>query len=412
MKKITSLRQMLLLNSAWIGTSFMWNSLHPLILPAMLLKFVPDAQKNTTLGILLFSGLTIAIFVQPFSGYLSDHWTSRWGRRRPLVLLGILFNFIFLSCIAWAGGLAWLFIGYIGLQLSSNLAQGALQGLMPDRVAPERMGQAAAIKAFMDMASLVAAALLAGRLLDPVTHDASMIIVIVMVVLAIAVTVTLVGTAEEPTHEHPRMKISELLSQFRLDPRENPAYWWLTGERALFLLGVYALQSFAQYYLQDVLQVPNPVKQAGTLLASITVGIIILVLIGGWLTDKFGAKRIILAGSLLSMVGLVLMMLVHDMSTLTVVASIFGAGVGLFMTSNWALANQIAPQGEAGKYLGLTNLATAGAGALARLEGPLIDTLNHAYPGQWLGYMGMFAFGTICVMASMVLLNRVTIKVK
>ena len=115
MKKITSLKPMLLLSSAWIGISFMWNSLHPLILPAVLLKFVPDAQKNTTLGILLFSGLAIAIFVQPLAGFVSDHWASRWGRRRPLIVVGILFNFVVLSCIAWAGGLVWLFIGYIGL---------------------------------------------------------------------------------------------------------------------------------------------------------------------------------------------------------------------------------------------------------------------------------------------------------
>ena len=97
---------MLLLNSAWIGVSFMSNFLHPLILPAVLLKFVSDAQKNTTIGILLFSGLTIAISMQPFYGFVSDHWTSRWGRRRPLVLFGSLFNFGFLACIGWAGRLA------------------------------------------------------------------------------------------------------------------------------------------------------------------------------------------------------------------------------------------------------------------------------------------------------------------
>jgi MFS family permease len=252
----------------------------------------------------------------------------------------------------------------------------------------------------------------AGRLLDPITHDASLIMLIVMGVLAIAVSITLLGTPEEPTHDHPQIKLRELINQFRLNPRENPSYWWLTGERALFLLGVYGLQTFAQYYLQDVLQVPNPVRQAGTLLAAITVGVIILVLIGGWLTDKFGAKKIILTGSLLASAGLLLMMSVHNMATLTVCASVFGAGIGLFLTSNWALANQIAPQNEAGKYLGLTNLATAGAGALARLEGPLIDTLNHAYPGLWLGYLSMFAFGTICTLASVILLNRVTIKKK
>ncbi len=41
--------------------------------------------------------------------------------------------------------------------------------------------------------------------------------------------------------------------------------------------------------------------------------------------------------------------------------SILGAGLGIFLATNWALANQMAPQGDAGKYMGLTNLATAGS---------------------------------------------------
>ena len=46
MKKL-SLLQMLVLNAYWVGLSFMWNSLHPIILPAVLLNYVPDDRKNT-----------------------------------------------------------------------------------------------------------------------------------------------------------------------------------------------------------------------------------------------------------------------------------------------------------------------------------------------------------------------------
>ncbi len=62
---------------------------------------------------------------------------------------------------------------------------------------------------------------------------------------------------------------------------------------------------------------------------------------------------------------------------------------------------------EAGKFLGLTNLATAGSGALARLEGPAIDALNAAAPGQWLGYTALFVFGAVCAFASMFLLQKI-----
>src|SRR5512136_1896381 len=100
MKKPISLSQMLVLNAYWVGLSFMWNALHPIILPAVLLNYIPDAQKNTYLGLLTFVGLVIAMVVQPLSGALSDGWASRFGRRRPLIVIGTLFDFIFLVLLA------------------------------------------------------------------------------------------------------------------------------------------------------------------------------------------------------------------------------------------------------------------------------------------------------------------------
>jgi MFS family permease len=95
------------------------------------------------------------------------------------------------------------------------------------------------------------------------------------------------------------------------------------------------------------------------------------------------------------------------MRGLMLVGSILGAGIGLFLTSNWALANSLAPEAETGKYLGLTNLATAGSGALARLEGPVLDGLNAAWPGAWMGYKGLFIFGSVMIFLSIFTLRKI-----
>ena len=116
------------LNAYWIGLSFMWNSLHVTILPAVLLKYVPDTQKNTWLGLLTFFGLIIAMLVQPLSGAVSDRWQSRLGRRRPLMWFGTAGDLLFLLIMGFLGGLPALFIGYIGLQTTSNIAHGPAQG--------------------------------------------------------------------------------------------------------------------------------------------------------------------------------------------------------------------------------------------------------------------------------------------
>ncbi len=407
MKKPISIPQLVVLNTYMVGISFMWNALHPIILPAVLLNYVPDAQKNTYLGLLTFIGLILAMLVQPIAGALSDSWPSHFGRRRPLIVVGTLFDFIFLSLLAFGGGLLWLFIGYVGLQLSSNVAHGSFQGLMPDRVPENQLGAGASLKTFMDMASLIIASLLAGRMLDPQTRNPAAIMLVVMGLLAVSCCVTVIFTPEEPTHERFRMDFKALLGTFKVDFRQNTAYWWLIAERALFLLGIFGVQAFAQYYLQDVIRVPDPPKQDGDLLARMTIALIALVLVGGWLTDRFGARKVLYAASFIAAVGMMMLLFATDMNSVNSAAYVVGSGIGLFLTSNWALANALAPGEEAGKFLGLTNIATAGSGALARLEGPALDYLNAAWPAVWVGYKAMFLFGVVCILLSVLLLVRI-----
>lgn len=422
MKK-RNLPELLTLNAYWVGLSFKWNALHPIILPAVLLNFVPDARKNTYLGLLTFVGLLLAMVIQPLSGAISDRWVSSWGRRRPLIVLGTLFDFVFLAVLAWAGGpsassgqgLLWLVIGYIGLQFSSNIAQGPAQGLLPDRVPPEQLGVASSWKNVMDMASLIIASLLAGRLLDPETRDPTLIVLVLMGAIAVSTAITVFGTRESPSPPTPlpegEGRISALRAirgeVFQIDFRSNTSYWWLIAERGLFLLGIYGVQAFAQYYLQDVIRVPDPPKQTGDLLAVLTLSLVALVLAGGWLTDRFGAKRMLYIASFLAATGMLLMLIPRDMPGLMAFSGVLGAGIGLFLTANWALANKLAPGDQAGKFLGLTNLATAGSGALARLEGPALDWLNGLWPGQWAGYTWLFVFGAACIMLSMLLLKKI-----
>jgi MFS family permease len=414
MKKL-KLPELLVLNAYWVGLSFKWNALHPIILPAVLLNFVPDARKNTWLGLLTFVGLLLAMAIQPLAGAVSDRWVSRWGRRRPLMMLGTLFDLVFLAVLAWAGGLTWLVIGYIGLQFSSNIAQGPAQGLLPDRVPPQQLGVASSWKNVMDMTSLIIASLLAGRLLDPETRDPTLIVLVLMGTIAVSTAITVFGTPESPSPPRGRGARGEgfrvLRGEiFHIDFRSNSAYWWLIAERGLFLLGIYGVQAFAQYYLQDVIRVADPPRQTGDLLAALTLSLVALVLVGGWLTDKFGPKRILYIASTLAAAGMLLMLIPRDMPGLMLFGGVLGAGIGLFLTANWALANKLAPGEEAGKFLGLTNLATAGSGALARLEGPALDWLNGLWPGQWVGYVWLFVFGAVCILLSMFLLGKINEK--
>ena len=408
MHNTLSLGRLLALNAYWVGLSFMWNVLHPIVLPAVMLNFVPDAQKNTYLGLLTFAGLVIAMVVQPISGALSDGWVSRFGRRRPLIVFGTLFDFVFLALLAWAGGLPWLFVGYVGLQFSSNIAHGPAQGLLPDVVPEQQIGAASGLKIFLDMFMTAVATLAAGFLLDPETRDPSLVMGLVMGLLFVSTLVTVLGTREAPAGDPAarRLAWANLRDQFHIDFRRHSAYWWLIAQRFVCLLGIYGIQQFAQYYIQDVLLPANPVRDTGVLMAAIIFALLILAVIGGRLTDRFGTRRVTTVAVLIIAVGCPLLLLGRSLLSLGLYGGVLGAGMGLFLTANWAQANKLAPAAEAGKYLGLTNIATAGAGALARLEGPVIDALNNARPGAWLGYTALFFFGTVCALASLPLLRK------
>jgi MFS family permease len=102
-----------------------------------------------------------------------------------------------------------------------------------------------------------------------------------------------------------------------------------------------------------------------------------------------------------------LLLMAHDAHSLLIYGGVTGIGIGLFITSNWALLNRLAPLAQAGVYLGLTNLATAGSAAIGRLLGPMIDWLNNANPGAYNGYTAMFSFGAVCTAMSAVLLVKV-----
>jgi MFS family permease len=400
--------EMMRMNAYWVGVSFMWNSLHPIVLPAVLVNLVPASQKNTYLGLLTFAGLIIAMLVQPIAGTLSDRWASRWGRRRPFIVFGTLFDMVFLGLLAWSGGFIWLIIGYIGLQFTSNIAHGPMQGLMPDRVPARQIGAASGIKNLMDMGGLIVASLLAGRLLDPQARYPFTILVVVMGVLLLTMLVTVIGTPETPTRRMPgERKLNPLADLASIDFKAHKSFWWLLLSRLAFLTGIYGIQSFFQYYLRDVLQSPNPAQQTGDLMAVIALSLVALALAGGWLCDRFGAKRVLTAASALGILGSLLLLLAHNSLTLILFGCVLGAGLGLFVTANWALAARLAPPAEVGKFLGLTNLATAGAGAIGRLEGPMIDLLNNAQPGAHLGYYSLFVLGAVGALVSMLLLAKV-----
>ncbi len=402
----------------FFSNAFKWNLLHPLILPALTLRFAPEAWKNSALGLITFGGLLLAAVLQPLTGALSDRWPAAYGGRRGLMLVGGTLELVFLFAIGsgiprlqqpWVG-LSALLLAYLGLQFASNLTQGPAQGLVPNRVAADRLGLASGLKNLFDMLGLALAALLGGRLLAADGSNLGAVLLLIAGVHALSLLTTLSLAQTEPAAPTPprRLVLSALWSDtFSLrEPRRN-GYLWLIWQRFFFLLGIYGLQAFIQYYLRDVLHAANPVRETGDLLAALTAALTLLALLGGWLADRMDARRLLALAGWMSFSGYLLALTARTIPQLVGYGTLVGGGLGLFLAANWAQANRLAPPQEAGRYLGLTNLATAGAAALARLEGPLIDGLNAAFPQTLPGYRLLFLVGAGGALAGLYLLRRI-----
>lgn len=469
MKRTLKWYDLLSLNGYQLGLSMASNVISPLLLPALVLAFMPPEKKNTYTALVYVTGLAVAMFIQPVMGMLSDRSTHKMGRRRPFILVGALLNILFLGVVGaslWfkdsplnaffqsslgiTASLAVLLLGIILLQFSSNISQAGQQGLIPDVVLEEQRGRASGIKSVMEMlpAALV---LLISPLIDK--QKFWVVILILMAVFLVTMLITVLFTKEEPISEKPpRPEGRPILRMFLLTvifvgvtqlalllvkgigtwlPEETTSLalrvtlvglaglvgmagsifigvyfgarvgigkeannqksfiWWVVT-RLMFLAAIGSVRNFAMFFVKDVLKVPNPATVTTYLTAVIFVFLLITSIVGGILSDKVGRKKLLAVAGLLAVFGTVLLVFSRTIPMVMVAGAFLGLGTGTFMATNWALGTDLVPKKDAGRYLGISNLAGAGAGIIgSSIGGPLADYFNAIQPG--LGYPVVFA---------------------
>ena len=428
--------------------------------PYLVALFVPAGRQNTALGVISTAGLIIAMLVQPAAGLLSDRSTSRFGRRRPFIFVGVLFDIVFLVAIGLSGSYWMLLVATLLIQFSANVSHGPLQGLIPDLVPEDQRGRASAVKAVLELVPIVLVGFTIAQLVG--RGHLMWAIAATAVTLLITMLLTLVFVKETPLKEKPTVSLkipmlrvlgmlagialgaaagligggalgglagliawpftggttalavgvgiggavamavavvagvwSGALATIGRDARRQSSFTWWVVNRLLFLAAVTSIQGFAPFFLMYAFNVnaETAASMNGNLMTVIGLFVILSALPGGWVSDRLGPKRVAGASGLISALGSIILLAaiwVPDMVVIYVAASIIGLGAGLFMTANWALGTGLVPADEAGRYLGISNLAGAGAGMIGKgIGGPIADYMNGYLPG--LGYFAIFA---------------------
>jgi MFS family permease len=193
------------------------------------------------------------------------------------------------------------------------------------------------------------------------------------------------------------------------DARRKSAFTWWVVNRLLFLAGATSFQGFLPFFLMYSFKVSaeEAASMNGNLMTIIGLFIILSALAGGWIADRLGGKRVSAISGVVAAVGGVLILAtiwVPNMLLIYIAGGIIGLGTGFFMTANWALGTELVPANEAGRYLGISNLAGAGAGMIGKgIGGPIADYLNAYSSG--LGYFAIFAsYAFLFIMSSISLI--------
>jgi MFS family permease len=109
----------------------------------------------------------------------------------------------------------------------------------------------------------------------------------------------------------------------------------------------------------------------------VAVVIVISTIPAARLSDRIGRKRMIYLSCAIGATGAALISVAPDILQAEVGVVLVALAAGAFLAVDWALMTDIIPKGSSGRYMGISNVATACAGPLALLTaGTLMDIVG------------------------------------
>nr|MBA3587493.1 MFS transporter [Chloroflexota bacterium] len=297
------LSQLVTLSIYWFGIQTIWGGLNITIIPGRLDDLSRDAQ-GTLLAIIMIAGAIAPIIIQPTIGVISDYTVTRWGRRKPYIVIGSLLDVVFLAGIAFNNDFVSLVAFYFLLQVSSNFAQGPFQGYVPDLVPAQQVGTASGLMGLMLTLGTIAGVGIAtlGGILDNVPLG-----ILALGVVEVITMVVLIATVDEgraaPTRTRSWRQIA--LSAWGRDILQQRDVLWLLLVRLLFL-GAYNATLIAVGYFRRSHGLSDADADATVFLAVAIVGVstAIAAIPGGRLSDRFGRRPVIWAAATIAGIGL------------------------------------------------------------------------------------------------------------
>ena len=399
---------MLVLSAFWFAIAYVMQPLSSTIIPRLVKGFThpttislgPAAfhvDLNTYIAVLDTVGALFALVWQPAIGALSDGTRAAIGRRRPYIAIGVIGDVVFLTIIAFVTSYWALLVAYGLFQMASNTAQGPYQGMLPDQVPDDQRSEASGYYGMMNMVGTIFGFIVVCAILIPTNHLRLAILTLPLVV-AIAGALVFFGVPDrrlsQATSVKPRRS---LFLSFAIDTRRYRDFAWLMVSRLFFLMAPVGVSTFALNFILFTFHYSDNQASfySSILLAIVVVFAAVMSMAAGFLAQRFGKKRMVAAACVIGAIGSTLLIFAPSLIWVLLFGIILGISLGVFLSVDWAFMTDLIPKAEAGRYMGLSNIATVSAGLIARpILGPIIDAFNNNRTST-VGYRVMFGGLTV-----------------
>ena len=361
-------------------------SLNNAVIPLFITHFTNDARLKFLMGSThSFEGAVI----QPLVGSASDRLRTRLGRRRPfmlifapltalLVLLVPAAGHLFPHYVHPSGGLFYhpalpYIVGAIFLfTVCFNIAEDPYKALMPDITPTPQRGKVSGVSQFvliLGQALLLSITLPGGPLRQ---MELKFWLTALLIVITTLFTVWLVKEPKRsPSSGHSISHVEALRQAMSGLHTLRQAKWTLGG---LFFsgLGVGVILPSLTTVVKTITKCTD--HQAELMFLVLLISTAVTVLPFGWLSDRLGAKRVLMIGMICILVAAANGLWVTTLPQITVVLCLAGIGNAAQTASAYPLLTKVVPHEEIGFYTGLQSTALSIATPFtAVLAGELVN---------------------------------------
>jgi MFS family permease len=359
--------QIFQLSIYWFGINAIWGGLNNVILQRRMGDLVGKENAGTGLAVLTLLGALVAILVQPTIGTISDYTITRWGRRKPYIVIGAVLDVVFLAGVATSNTFVLVVVFIVLLQISSNFAQGPFQGYVPDLVPAPQVGLASGLMGLMIVLGRIGGVAIGS--VGLFTGDFVMATIglgVLELVTAIVTVVTVDEGRVAPSREG-RSWLQIARSAWGFDILKERSFVWLLGSRLFVLMATVTLTDLIFFYMSRSIGLSDSeigiwINVATALIAVTTA---LTTFPAARLSDRLGRKTLVYFTCALGSLGMLGVALAPNIVVAVLCVVPVGIAAGAFLAVDWALMTDIVPKATSGRYMGISNVVTGAAGPLA-----------------------------------------------